>query len=420
MLAQLKNEKERVMAPNTVPNLTRTSFSKAVAAILVFITVTLVLTPLSLHEKPELTKSTILSKHYEQRGKGPWSWWLCRAYFLNQPSDAILMGDSQMNAAIMQADAITSHKNLDVLTDREAITLEQTLKDKAHLSIGVVNLALAGAMISDQYLISKALLASHPPKIVIIGISPRSFLDNAMPAASATEPFHFFQHYVKLDSLVPYSFPDWLSQANWFLQEYFPLKQFYDPITLFLEKIMLYAFGFDRSNESAKQSHFAKIAESFHKDRVDKTSKQLQAICGGTDEPARGKNLVAPISLYGFVDNTGEYKRRYRDSASPNYEKQNAFFREYLSLLKRLGVKTIVLGMPVLPSNRQLLPEVFWRKYKEQMKEECAQFGANWIDLCEDGSFDKGDFLDNVHLNAKGGRLLIDQLSGIISAHSSI
>ncbi len=339
-----------------------------------------------------------------------------------EPCDIVLMGDSQMNAALMQVDAVANRKKLDVLTDREATTLEHVLKKRTELSLKVVNLALAGAMVSDQYLISKALFALNPPKLVIIGISPRSFIDNAMPAASATEPFHFFQRYVSLNSLVAHSFPDLLTQANWFLQEYFPLKQLYDPIMLAFRKMAVYAPWLDSTDKAIRQTGTRKIpcnqkpAETIE----GNSARLLQAIGGGTDEPAKGENVIYPVSLYGFIDNTREYQRRYRDSSSPNYKNQCTFFKEYLHLLKSLGSQVIVLGMPVLIANRQLLPEKFWHDYRRQIGQECASYGAIWVDLSQDDSFDKRDFLDNVHLNGTGGHLLMGRIGGLISNNASL
>jgi lysophospholipase L1-like esterase len=325
-----------------------------------------------------------------------------------------------MNAAVLQADAVTNNKNLDVLKDREAITLRNILEKVTHLPVKVMNLSLAGAMVSDQYLITKALLAASHPKVVIIGLSPRAFLDNAMPAASATEPFHFFHRYVKLESLIKYSFSDPLSQANWLVQEYLPLRRLYDPLVLGLRHCILPQgctvnnHAEDLTNkELGTQTTGQKIVE--HKSRA-----LLRTVYASTDEPAVGENIIYPVSLHGFIDNTREYARRYHDPAAPNYKQQNRFFKEYLSLLKSFGTQVVVLSMPALPANRCLLPEWFWREYRQQMKTECACYGATWVDLSSDKSFDKADFLDNVHLNADGGRLLIEHIAELIRANSSL
>lgn len=410
----------KITAPSTVHVRRRWTVPISIAAILVVTAINLSLLPLSWHGKSMLTKAAVFSSEYEQRQKGPWSWWLSRAYMLHAPCDIVLMGDSQMNAAIMQADAITNRKNLDVLQDREATTLEHLLKERTQMSLKVVNLGLAGAMVSDQYLISKALFAVNPPKVIILGVSPRSFLDNAMPAASATEPFHFFQRYVKLNSLVSYLFPDVLTQANWLLQEYFPLKQLYHSCLQALDSITYIMPGPDRLANTPKSDGVPNISSKQKLAGVLERSPTalLQAIAGATDEPAKGESIICPVALHGFLDNTREYQRRYHDPSSPNYKNQDVFFREYLHFLNSIGSQVFVVGMPVLIANRKLLPKEFWNHYRKQMQDECASFGASWVDLSEDSSFSRSDFLDNVHLNADGGRLLLKRIASLISTNS--
>src|SRR5271156_5035537 len=76
-------------------------------------------------EKKVLTNERVLNTTNEDLQKGPWSWWIARAFFTNQPSGIVLMGDSQMNAAIYQADAISRGRAVDTVLDHEAVSIEE-------------------------------------------------------------------------------------------------------------------------------------------------------------------------------------------------------------------------------------------------------------------------------------------------------
>src|SRR5277367_3130585 len=96
-------------------------------------------------EKKLLTKERVFNTNNEILQKGPWSWWIARAFFANQPADIILMGDSQMNAAIYQADAIALGRPVDTVTDHEAVSLEKRLKAKGHPELSALNLSTPGS-----------------------------------------------------------------------------------------------------------------------------------------------------------------------------------------------------------------------------------------------------------------------------------
>ncbi len=80
------------------------------------------------------------------------------------------------------------------------------------------------------------------------------------------------------------------------------------------------------------------------------------------------------------------------------------------------GVKVIIVDMPMLKPVRDLLPPSFWHNYSAQLKKDCQDNGAHWLDLSHDTQFSSpADFLDYVHLNAYGGQKFVDRLAIFIN-----
>src|SRR5262249_27939019 len=256
--------------------------------------VNLIISPLFPCKREGLTKGEVLSSRYEAMHQGPWSWWIARAALLKRPADLVLMGDSQINAAVFQADAYARLKPVDCAADRESISLEQLLKANTGKSYEVLNLSLGGAVASDQYLMAKTLFARALPKVVVIGVSPRCFVDNSLTSASATDPFQFFAPHVEMGSLSHLAFPDLLSEFSWYAKDRLPVwilrDRFY---TLFAKDTK------DNLKEASSQSTVTKEATAT-------PSQMLRGIYGSASDVKQGAFLVSPMIITGFYDNTKE------------------------------------------------------------------------------------------------------------------
>jgi hypothetical protein len=348
-------------------------------------------------EKKVLMKERVLNTTNEDLQKGPWSWWIARAFFTNQPSDIVLMGDSQMNAAIYQADAIARRRAVDTVIDHEAVSIEERLKAKGHPEMRALNLSTPGSFVSDQYLISAALFPAHPPKVVIVGLSPRMLIDCTLPSASSTEPFKYFSPYVDLNGVSDITFDGFFDKLNWIIDQHLPLWGLRERAYLALAHL--------------SESVFGKRVQKPPSDPVGRPQiTALQAITSGGDM-SKGEALIPNFRNYSYQDNTKEYLHRYRTFSPQQYISQLTFLHKYLFGMHALGVRVIVVAMPSLPAHRKLLNPIFWTQFKQQLSKTCTTDGAEWHDLTDNTRFPQRFYLDNVHLNQDGGVLLIDMLT---------
>jgi hypothetical protein len=249
-------------------------------------------------------------------------------------------------------------------------------------------------------LISKALFASSTPKVVVIGVSPRCFLDNSLISASSTDPFQYFEPHVEMGSLSHLAFPDLLSEISWYGKNNLPMWILRDR---FFDLFPKEASG----SSSEAEASAAKEASS-------NTSQMLRGIYGSSNDVKQGAFLVKPMIVPGFYDNSKEYLHRWRNWNVPAYGIQKQFFDAYLTNLGQLGIKTVVVGMPCTVQNRRLLPGTFWSEYRSWLSQECLAHGAIWFDLSEDPTFSQKHFLDTVHVNAFGARLLVQKIASLL------
>ncbi len=314
---------------------------------------------------------------------GSWTWWMAKG-FLDQkmPPDIVLLGSSQMNAAARAGDAKLMNRAVDCVLHREVYSLEDALKKAGLPSNTVVNCSLDGAMASDYWMTARALLTDdHKPKIVILGVSPRDFIDNKLVSASSTEPFRFFSRYVDSGKLSQLAYPDPLARLNaqleWALNS-LPTRTLHSSIEAMLSSNQL------RGDKPQTQEVLGVVRDS-----------QMMVKPGEFMEPAKTEGF--------WVDNSHEYIGRYKNSSPPCYPIQISFFKEFLGMMRDQNVKVLVLGMPTLAQNRNLLSDQFWASYRNQIASICRDHDASWLDISASPDFDTTDFIDTVHVNSKGG-----------------
>lgn len=354
-----------------------------------------------------LTDKAIRSSNYETRKEGPWIWWNTRSYMSRAINpDVVILGSSQMGSAIFSAEAEHRGKAVDTLDEREVSRLSEDVAAISDKHPSVFNLSMGGAMVSDHYLMAKALFhGQQKPKVVIIGVNPRDFLDNTLPSASSTDTFYFLSPYVDLGKLAALSFDNPFGLLDYKLKQYLPLKQ----ITSIL-----------KGNEPPSLANVSTFTNPEAKGLDTKNStgdgkpvgtKVLAAISGSAGDVRKGVWLIPPAPPRLFMDNTREYLRRYKSPKAACLAGQKAYFEALLGYLHQEHIQALVIGMPSLKVNRDILPQSFWQDFRSYLASSAQNNGAVYLDLFEDARFKPEHFLDTVHLNRWGGGELVSIIS---------
>lgn len=371
------------------------------AAFLLFAVVNVVISYAVPHPARVVDEAYIQSSGSEARQQGKWTWWITRNYLGRRHApDIATLGSSQMGSATFSADASTLKKPLDCVLHRSSSTLEKELYDRTGKRVDTFNFAMGGSMASDAYMFSSALFkADKKPRMVVIGVSPRDFIDNTLPSVSATEPFNFFAPFVELGDLSHVAFPDVLAELNFFIRQNLPLERIHDTIDQLAKNYQ---------NEAPTQmTAIPKASE--HK-------SLLRAVLGSADEVRLNEWLIPEtIPAWIFEDNTKEYLARFRNCRPPLYESEKAFFKAFLANMDAQHIPVLVVGMPSLAANRTILPNDFWTQFRGDVAAMCKTHNARWVDHTGDPQFELPDYLDTVHLNAKGGKKIFAEIAKAIT-----
>jgi hypothetical protein len=347
-----------------------------------------------------LNRSSFAESNYLSPMYGTWTWWMARSFVREETApDVVLLGSSQVNSPSWAADACLTQKPVDCLDHREVLALEQSLKSELALTRApkVMNCAVQGGMASDYYMIERSLFQEgHKPKIVVLCVSPRDFIDNKLVAASSTEPFRFFSRFMNPGKLAQLAYTD-------------PSARFFAALDNATSRVPL-----RRLNELIA-NRFASFQEDQKKSAPKRGEELAQAISNGHQQVKLGEWVVPADMGSVFVDNTEEYRQRYANPKPASYQIQMTFFRELMQDLNGRGYTVFVVEMPTSPGNQALLPQSFWHEFRSSMQSICKDSGSRWTDLSADPDFQKQDYLDTVHLNGRGGLKFFNKLGAIIS-----
>jgi len=373
------------------------------SALIIFALVNLALARFPLAKITTLTASDLtLTEDALSQGK-PASWWLARLYLASEPAaDVVVCGSSQIGG-LQAADANTSGAIVDLTSNRSCLTLENDLVKRIGLKPSVFLSALPGAMISDHFVIGRALYSTRPPSIVVLTVSPRDFIDNTLSVAGATDSYRYFSQYNDMGAYTNLAFHEPWSRLNYFVSTELPLRR----LTPVLQKIL-----------AGLQGNHPPTPTSLAHGQIEPVTAgdQLKLVTGAYGGNLRpGQAVLRPNMPKIYVDNTVDYMHRYANSYPSSYSIQLRFMKEFLADLKNRGVKVLVVGMPLTVKNRALLSSNFWQGFRHKIALRCEESGATYLDLSDSKDFEAGDFCDTVHLNADGGAKLANRISGAIA-----
>lgn len=368
--------------------------------------------------KRPLTLQALNATGYEKRQEGPWVWWVTKTY-LSQPRtpDVVLLGSSQMGSAIFSAEANHRMQVVDTTDQRQVTSLKDAIAEATgklsgqKLAPDVFNFSMGGAMVSDHYLLANTLFNEQKPKVVIIGVNPRDFIDNSLPAASATDSYHFLSRYADLDKLAPVSYEDGFGYLDYLISRNLPIKR--------LQILTSADVPPPLGNKASFTNPEGKGAKKENNKVV--ATQVLRAISGSAGDVRKGEWALPATPPYLYMDNSKEYIKRYKTTKARCLPGQKAYFVELLAMLKKQNIKTVVVGMPSQDCNRNLLPQSFWSEFRQFLAVNTEASGGTYIDLFDDPRFvATKDYLDTVHLNRWGGAKLVNIIAQELAKDSSV
>lgn len=341
-----------------------------------------------------------------------WSWWTVNDIrHAEKPANVVLIGSSLMVAAVAECDANFLKRSLDLATYRGASYLDSVLHNRLGGTFNTMNLSAPGQMPSDAYLTLKAAINEGvKPKVIVYGVAPRDFLDGTMQSPSDTEAFKYLQRSVDISDcgLDFYATP--FGKFDWLLQRSVNLYRISLDCRITLEQACRKFFShngiFNLSEQEGAAGPFA---------------NRLRALWRPFNiEPGTFLALQTVDDKSGMIDNTRDYKDRYRNPDSALYETQFRFLQRIISLCKEEKIKLVMVQMPITQDNVQILKPAVYAKYKADLTAACADNNIPFLDLCQFQQYTREDYRDTVHLNGFGGKKFVDNLVAAIERHPAL
>jgi hypothetical protein len=328
-----------------------------------------------------------------------WSWWtLNDLKQLPAPPNVVLLGSSLMVAAIAECDANFKHKVFDLAYYRDAAYLSHALQLQFGGSFTTANLSAPGQMPSDAYLtLSAALKRGVAPRIVVYGLAPRDFLDGTMQSPSDTEAFQVLKHFVDVDGLAFDYYANPYGKLDWLMQKCFPL---YQQAVWTRGQIAACARGLIGKEETKPTAFALSLRQRCQPQNVE-----------------RGTFLALPTRPgTPLLDNTRDYKQRYKNPSQSNYLVQLKFLQRVAQLCRRNQIDLVLVQMPITKGNVDLLQPGVYKQYQTDISRLAADNSVTLLDMCQFGKYEPTDYKDSVHLNGYGGKKFVDNLVADLSA----
>ncbi len=370
----------------------RSAFAIA-ATVFLALNVTLLLSSLGDESrKPEPTSKSLTTVP-------SFEWWRINSYLnRDRAPDVVLLGSSLIMYSLFMTDADQTGQDIDCVTHSSSDYMTQKL---AGLGVNgeCFNFGLPGGMVSDDYMIAKALFKSeNKPTSVVLALSLRDFIDNRIPSPASTPSFQLLKPFVPLDELMTIAYPEPIQQLKYVAQRAVCLwGRKVDPKT-----------AFDRAAEHVvHEFQYIAFGDNIYARDLDATVMLPE----NSLPPGSRKGLFfKPNKGFPFIDNTRSYQYAYRTANETMFNAQSAFLTKLLKLLNEQNINVTVVNMPVPKENMEIMPPGSYGRYLSTVKKATTSFKVPLVDLNDGKSFLLSDYYDFAHLNGRGGKKFVDKI----------
>ncbi len=328
---------------------------------------------------------------------------------MESPPDVVLFGSSLLLHPLCLADASYLKRDLDYATHHRCAYMEDLLSRRLGIArLTCFNFALPGGMISDAWIIARALLkAERKPEVIVVCMTARDFMDNKVHCAGATPAFRYLRRFVDTEAVAPLAFPHPWQRAEHYLSKVCYLWEKRLDMQVLLSSLLTdWLAAATNGIISQGQPYRLDLEDSRRANRPPEIEKGMYMAKADEYKP--------------FQDNTREYRRRFRSSNKKLFAIETEFFRQLLSYARQEQMAVILVNMPLTRLNLKLMPAGVYRDYLHTVSELAGEFSLPFIDLNDEELFPSFYFYDTCHMNAEGGKQLIGKIVDSMAADVAI
>ncbi len=316
-----------------------------------------------------------------------------------------------MVAVVNDGDSSFLQKPLDAVKNHRSAYFETYAGKLLGKPITTHSFAIGGQMASDACALFRALPAQAESRPVLIwGVAPRDLVDSSFSDPASTETVRYLDKVSYPKDVLPESKRVW-KQAERQIER------------------CLYLYGKRADFQCVERNLSEAVVSRLTGTKFDtiRTPQPLLkiAMAEQPEENSPGQWMVTPYSQRAAInalwnDNSKEYSMRYRPFKPKVFNNQTQYMDKFLHQAHQMGFNVVVVNMPLLKQNTDLLPEGIYDKYLNCISELANKNGAAFIDCNQAGLFSRADFCDPVHLHGLGAqkflRIVAAQMSKMTNA----
>jgi len=333
-----------------------------------------------------------------------WTWWATQEYLNDKPTPpVVLIGSSLFMHSVSRQDADFLNKDLDYVHHHYSAYLSKQLQKRFHSrqSLLCFNFSLPGDLVSDDYMIMRGLFqGKHKPQYVILGLSLRDFVDNAVNCPGSMPPFRYLRRFTDIDDIVNLAFP-----RLWQRFDYYIGKFFYP----WAKKLDIQAWASEQTKLILAPLAQKLCAPSL----LNELDYRKHVPANLHSEVEEGMAIVKTHIPYNYDANYADYIRRYGKGNSYRwmFNIQEQFFARLVPMAKAKQIKLIIVNMPLTKDNMNLVPAGAYERYINLLKTQASKYDVPFMDLNQNAAFVKSDFYDTAHMTSTGGKKLLDMIA---------
>lgn len=311
--------------------------------------------------------------------------------------EVLVFGSSLMSAASVFADAEVKGRTWPTAPRPRVIyfynynkcdTLQAGLRARGwpDSSASFSNLSYPGLMISEQYRIFQSILqAGKKPAAVVLSVAPRDFYSNDVAAEVAQRPVFS------------------LLSGAWSVAE---LNRKVTPAVAAARLLDVSKDEIRTYREMWTDQIL--FTDSVLKDAVEAPSATLRRWLNGDLVP-RLLDVFDAEEMGNELRDLEYYKFRYQPANGKMFAQECDYLRRFIALAREHQIEVALVDMPIAVQNYALIPAEMQKKYAEVLAEAATNPGVRLI-TPDRTKYSVADFIDSVHLNARGGQKLFAEI----------
>jgi len=337
-----------------------------------------------------------------------WTWWATQEFLQEKPAPpVVLLGSSLFMHAVSREDADYLNTDFDYVHHHYSQYLADRLKDRFGKSNNLTcfNFALPGDLVSDDYMVARALFhGEHKPKYVILGLSLRDFIDNAVNCPGTTPPFRYLKRFTNIEDLIDLALPKWWQQLDYRTGQIFYLWDKKLELQVCIE-------------QAAKKLLAPVVASIGVPSLLNDLDYRKHVPSNLHSEVEEGMAIIKAHQPYSFDPNYADYRRRCGSANEGMFKIQAGFLTKLVDLCKQEKIELIILNMPLTKGNVAIMPNGSYEHYLNTIQQISKGNSCVFMDLNGDPRFVDHDFYDSAHMNSAGGKKMLDVLANLNCLH---